>query len=357
MRRSVLQRILRLFPAETTHKLHMALLGCASKLPTGKWWLRHNLCPRHKELQREVFGVHFRNPIGIAAGFDPNGDYIDRLDGVGFGFIEIGAVVAHPQPGTPRPRLERLRSKSSFIDRSGYPSRGLEYVLNNVRHRKSSKDGIVIGCNISKCTATPPQDIVKEYLRVFRNMYQYVDYFAINIVCNSSTKRFMPTSREEILDIIEPLFEFRRGQLDYRPILLKISPDLSDELLDEVIAILIETPLDGIEAVSGSLNLSATGEGAVCGAALTERAIEVVRHIAERTEGNYPIIGCGGMMQPEDVRRMMEAGASLVALNSGVRENGFRLLRHAAECLMAPAEEVETPSQEPTNEQNVENAQ
>ena len=161
-------------------------------------------------------------------------------------------------------------------------------------------------------------------------MYQYVDFFVINLACNTSAKQYVPRTREEILSLVEPMFEFRRGQLDYRPILVKVSPDMSQEELDMVVDILIETPLDGIEAVAGSTALNNGERGAVCGAMLTERAIEVVRYVAERSEHNYPLIGCGGMMTEEDVRRMFEAGASLIALNSGIRENGLKLLRRAA---------------------------
>jgi dihydroorotate dehydrogenase len=158
-------------------------------------------------------------------------------------------------------------------------------------------------------------------------MYQYVDFFVVNLSCNTASKQFVPRTREEILSLIEPMFEFRRGQLDYRPILVKISPDMTQEELDMVVSILIETPLDGIEAVSGSTTLANEERGAVCGAMLTERALEVVRYVAQRSEYNYPIIGSGGMMTPEDIERMFEAGASLVALSSGVRENGLKLLR------------------------------
>jgi dihydroorotate dehydrogenase len=184
-------------------------------------------------------------------------------------------------------------------------------------------------------TSTHPEDIAKDYLRVFRNMYQYVDFFVINIACNTSTKPYEPRTAEEVRAIIDPLFEFRRGQLDYRPVLLKVSPDLTREELDAIIDILIETPLDGIEAVGGSSaiakEMGCTTGGAITGAMLTEKAIETVRYIAQKTEHNYPIIGSGGMMTPEDIKRMMEAGASLVALNSGIRENGFRLLKKGAE--------------------------
>lgn len=330
MRRSLIQHILRLFPAETSHRIRLAMLRLMGILPFGKILLRRTLSPRNINLEREVMGIHFSNPIGIAAGYDPDGDHLDELASCGFGFVEIGSVTPRPQPGTPRPRLKRLRKLNSLINNSGAPSRGLEYVMSRVRRRSKLSDNIVIGCNIGKLTTTPKKNIVKEYLRVFRNMYQYVDFFVINIACNTSAKRFVPRTRDEIIDLIEPMFEFRRGQLDYRPILLKISPDISHEELDTIIDILIETPLDGIEAVSGSTDMLTDQKGAICGAALTERAIEMVQYIAERSGHNYPIIGSGGMMTPSDIRRMMDAGASLVALSSGLRENGLNLLKQAA---------------------------
>lgn len=330
MRRSLFQNFLWLLPAEVAHNIRMSLLGVVGKIPSGKWWLKACHAPRKESIEREVFGLHFRNPIGVAAGFDPNGDRLEELAATGFGFVEIGSVVPRPQPGTPRPRIKRIRSNNSLIDNSGYPSRGLEYILNNVRNRSGYTRDLVIGCNIGHLTASHRDDITKEYLRVFRNMYQYVDYFVINISCNTSSKRFVPRSRDEIEQLIEPLFEFRRGQLDYRPILLKISPDLTREELDTIVDILIETPLDGIEAVAGSIDMARKSPGAVTGALLTKRAIEVVRYIAEKSGHNYPIIGSGGMMEPEDISNMLKAGASLVALNTGLRENGLRLLKKAA---------------------------
>lgn len=333
MGRSLFQHIIRLFPAETTHSIRLAMLRFVGILPFGKWYLRRSLAPRTVGLEREVMGIHFRNPIGIAAGYDTNGDYLRELGAAGFGFVEIGSVTPRPQPGTPRPRLRRIAKRNSLVNNSGAPNRGLEYVMRNVRRRCRHTHDLVIGCNIGKLTTTPPKNIIKEYLRVFRNMYQYVDFFVINIACNTAAKQYVPRTREEILALIEPMFEFRRGQLDYRPILLKISPDMTREELDMIIDILIETPLDGIEAVAGSTELNDGERGAVCGAMLTERAIEVVRYIAERSEHNYPIIGCGGMMTEDDIRRMQEAGASLIALSSGIRENGLRLLRRGANAL------------------------
>jgi dihydroorotate dehydrogenase len=293
--------------------------------------------PKQKELYTEVLGLPFRNPIGIAAGFDSNGDNLQNLGALGFGFVEIGSVMPRRHPGTPRPRLKRTADRSSYIDRTGYPNLGLEHVLSRVRKRSKHTKNLIIGCNISKMTSTHPEDIAKEYLRVFRNMYQYVDFFVINIACSTSTKPYEPRTAEEVRAIIDPLFEFRRGQLDYRPVLVKVSPDLTREELDAIIDILIETPLDGIEAVGGSSamakEMGCTTGGAVTGAMLTEKAIETVRYIAQKTEHNYPIIGSGGMMQPEDVKRMLEAGASLVALNTGLRTKGMRLLKRSVKHL------------------------
>ena len=330
MRRSLFQYILCCLPAEMAQTVRMAMLGVVGKLPLGKWLLKRCYAPSKMGLEREVFGIHFRNPIGVGSGFDANGDRLAELSALGFGFVEIGSVVPRPQPGTPRPRFKRIGKVKSFVDNAGYPSRGMEYVLGKVRKRTKLTQELVIACNIGKLTASHVDNAPKEYLRVFRNMYQYVDFFVINIACNTAAKRFVPRTREEILAIVEPLFEFRRGQLDYRPILLKISPDLTQEQLDTVVDILIETPLDGIEAVAGSLDLMPEQKGAATGALLTKRAIEVVRYIAERTEHNYPIIGSGGVMTESDIEEMMHAGASLVALNSGIRENGFRLLKRGA---------------------------
>lgn len=352
MRVSLFQHILSILPPEVAHNVRMRLMRFAGVLPTGRWWMKRLYAPKHKELYTEVFGLPFRNPIGIAAGYDPNGNNLQNLGAMGFGFVEIGSVMPRRNPGTPRPRLKRIAGKNSLLDRTGYPSLGLEHALSKVRKRRKYTKNLIIGCNISKMTSTHPEDIVKEYLRVFRNMYQYVDFFVINISCTTSSKPFEPRTAEDIRAIIDPLFEFRRGQLDYRPILLKVSPDLTQEELNTVIDILIETPLDGIEAVTGShvmaKELGAINGGAVSGAMLTERAIEMVRYIAQKTEYNYPIIGSGGMMTPEDIKRMMEAGASLVALNTGLRTNGMRLLKRAAKELTTP---ITTHTMDKTAEQ------
>ena len=349
MKKSIFQHILGWLPAEEAHNLRLMSLRLVGKIPTGRWWLKMCHAPRKINLERNVFGMHFKNPIGIGAGIDPNAQCLNEFAAIGFGFMEIGTVTYRSQHGSPRPRLCRFKGRNSLINNSGYPSLGMEYVIERVRNRSKCSD-MILGCCIGKLTTTHRAYAPKEYLRVFRNLYQYVDFFTVNISSNSSAKPYVPRAREEIQQLIEPLFEFRRGQQDYRPILLKISPDLTREELDTIIDILIETPLDGIEAVAGSQKLSPDGRGAVSGAMLTDRAIEMVRYIAKRTKGNYPIIGAGGMMTPEDIRRMIDAGASLVALNSGIRTNGIKLLKQASKALVAK-DEI-TPATEAVSEQN-----
>lgn len=352
MNKSVFQNILGCLPAELSHNVRLAGLRVVGSIPTGNWWLKMTMAPRNINLGRNVFGLHFRNPIGVGAGIDPNARCLNEFAAMGFGFIEIGTVTCQPQAGTPRPRIRRLGKTASLIDNSGYPSKGMEYVLDKLRNRSKSSRDIIVGCCVGKLTATQRADTPKEYLRVFRNMYQYVDFFTVNIAANTSAKLYVPRSREEILQLIEPLFEFRRGQQDYRPILLKISPDLTREEIDTVIDILIETPLDGIEAVAGSYDMNPDSSGAITGAMLTQRAIEVVKYIAKRTEGNYPIIGTGGMMTPDDICDMIEAGASLVALNTGIRENGLKLFKHSSRYLVdnrveMPINKPDKPNSEP----------
>jgi dihydroorotate dehydrogenase len=167
---------------------------------------------------------------------------------------------------------------------------------------------------------------------VFRNLYQYVDYFTVNVSYNTSFKQYVPRTRESIISILEPLFDFRRGQNQYRPILLKISPDLSNEDIDMMTDIMVDTPLDGIVATNGTIRhtglatdaerLKRYGAGAVSGAPLTKRSVEVVRRVYERSNGTYPIIGVGGIMTPADAKAMLDAGATLVQIYTGYVYNG-----------------------------------
>ena len=314
---------------ERVHDISVALLHLLGKIPGARWLMRKLYAVEDPRLEREVFGMHFRNPIGMAAGFDRNGEVFNELAALGFGFVEIGTVTPLPQTGNPKPRVFRLPDDVAIMNRVGLCNKGLERVISNIRERNK---GLVLGCNIGKNSATAPEDAPQDYLRVFRNLYQYVDYFTVNVSYNTSFKQYVPRTRESIISILEPLFDFRRGQNQYRPILLKISPDLSNEDIDMMTDIMVDTPLDGIVATNGTVRhtglttdaemLKRYGSGAVSGKPLTKRSIEVVRRVYERSNGTYPIIGVGGVMTPADAKAMLEAGATLIQVYTGYVYNG-----------------------------------
>ena len=318
-----------LLGAERVHDISVALLRLLGKIPGARWLMRKLYAVEDPRLEREVFGMHFRNPIGMAAGFDRNGEVFNELAALGFGFVEIGTVTPLPQTGNPKPRVFRLPDDVAIMNRVGLCNKGLERVISNIRERNK---GLVLGCNIGKNSATAPEDAPQDYLRVFRNLYQYVDYFTVNVSYNTSFKQYVPRTRESIISILEPLFDFRRGQNQYRPILLKISPDLSNEDIDMMTDIMVDTPLDGIVATNGTARhaglktdaetLKRYGSGAITGSPLTARSVEVVRRVYNRSNGTYPIIGVGGIMTPADAKAMLDAGATLIQIYTGYVYNG-----------------------------------
>lgn len=353
----ILRLISSLFGAERAHSFAIFMLQMADRIPTAKWLLRKIYAVEDPTLEREVFGIRFRNPIGLAAGFDRNGEVYRPLSALGFGFVEIGTVTPRPQQGNPKPRIFALPDDTAILNRIGLASKGLDAVLSNVR--KEHK-GIVLGCNIGKNTVTPPEEAPMDYLRAFRNLYQYIDYFTVNVSYNTTHKQYIPRTRESVMNILEPLFDFRRGQNQYRPILLKISPDLSNEEIDLMTDIMVDTPLDGIIATNATTHpqglktpqadLRKAGIGAVSGPPLTERAIEVVRRVYERCNGTYPIIGVGGLMTSDDVKRMMEAGATLVQVYTGFVYNGLGFAGDLCQSLIAPEEKEQVEISETENQ-------
>ena len=288
-------------------------------------------------LEREVFGMKFSSPIGLAAGFDRNGDMIDAMAAAGFGFVEVGSITSRPQRNITKPALYELAEDKALLYRGQTDSAGVEQVIENIKRRQSK---IVVGCNIVKSDLTSTEDAPLEYLRLFRPLYQYADYFTINIGYNSTTECYTPVDKDYVNSILTPLFEFRRGQNQYRPILLKISPDITDEQVDVMTDIMLETPLDGIVACGGTIGrhriekstatIHSIGrtEGALCGKPLQNRAIEVVKRIYERAKGTYPIIGCGGVTSPDEAKAMLDAGATLVQIYSEFFYGGGDSLRN-----------------------------
>ena len=335
---------------ERAHHIVLLMLRIFGLIPGGRWLLRKCYAVEHPALEREVFGMRFANPVGLAAGFDRNGEAFRELAALGFGFVEVGTVTPRPQPGNPRPRIFRLPKDNAIVNRIGLSNRGLETAI---RHLRRPHGGVIVGCNIGKNTSTPAENAPADYLKLFRNLYQYADYFTVNISCDNACREGTTHTRDHILQILNPLFDFRRGQNQYRPIMLKISPDMTDEVIDRITDVMLETPLDGIVATNGThsreglrtsrTTLEKIGSGRLSGAPLTRRAVEVVRRIHTRSGGTYPIIGVGGLMSADDVRAMLDAGADLVQLYTGYIYDGPGLVRDVCRALIADAERKAAP--------------
>lgn len=324
--------------SSTEFKLHFKLWRwrVMQAIPAGKYILNRLYASNSTRIERDVFGIHFRSPIGLAAGIDRNGELIDAWDAAGLGFVEVGSITPRPQKESVHPNLIMMPADHALLNRAEIESDGVEQVIENIKRHNSN---IVLGCNITKSATTCPDNAPREYLRLFRPLYQYVDYFSVNICCNSTANIYLPTNKEDILAILKPLFEFRRGQNQYRPILLKISPDMSDEQIDVIIDIMLNTPLDGIVATGGTTGRHMLKDsadqmhelgrtpGIVCGQPIKSRSIEVVKRIYQRTHGSYPIIGCGGISTAEDAKAMLDAGASLVQICTEFVYNGGNAIR------------------------------
>ncbi len=309
---------------ETIHRLTVRLLRVLHYVPFARSIMRAVFVHRSPELEREVLGLKFPNPVGLAAGFDKDAEVYDMLGALGFGFVEIGTVTPKAQNGNPKPRCFRLPKDRAIINRMGFNNRGVQNAVKSLRRRKP---GLIVGGNIGKNTLTPNEQAPSDYLKAFRALYDYVDYFVVNVSCPNVACLTALQSKESTVAILEPLKEFRQGQSDYRPILLKISPDLTDEQVDQMIEVARESKIDGIVATntttsreglgSDPARVMAIGKGGLSGGPLTRRSREMVRYICEKTEGKLPVIGVGGIMSVEDAEAMLEAGASLVQVYSG----------------------------------------
>lgn len=327
----IIRPLLFCLPVERVHDAALWLLGVVGRGPLGQWILKKLFAHRHPSLEREVFGVKFPNPIGIAAGLDTNATLYRHWGALGYGFVEIGTLTPRPQAGAPKPRMFLLPHQKAMVGRTENPNCGLEKAIEHLRRRAYGQK-VVVGANIAPGSITSPDKFTNDYLRLFRNLYQYVDYFTINVASVvSDAERYSQVDKAKVEEVLDALFDFRRGQNQYRPILLKISPDWSYEQIDDMVDILIDTPLDGLVVSDGSSRLGGSvserklarmSGGTISGAPLLERTVELVDYVCRKMEYRYPVIGVGGVMRAEDVRRLLDAGASLVQCYSAVVYEG-----------------------------------
>jgi dihydroorotate dehydrogenase len=296
----------------------------AFALPLVPAWVRKSFQNNHSQLAREVMGLKFPNPVGLAAGFDKDARLIDELACFGFGHIEIGTLTPVAQPGNPKPRLFRLPADAALINRMGFNNGGVADAAQRLRQRKSK---VIVGGNIGKNKDTPNEHALDDYLKAFEHLHPYVDYFVVNVSSPNTPGLRDLQDKEPLTRILNALQERNRQMSVRRPILLKIAPDLTQSQLDDIIDIVKQTEIQGVIATNTTINrsqlrtadaeLESIGAGGLSGSPLKNRATEVIRYLYQQSGGSFVIIGVGGVYTAADVIEKLEAGASLVQLYTG----------------------------------------
>jgi dihydroorotate dehydrogenase len=285
------------------------------------------------ESEISLFNLKFRHPVGIAGGLDKNARALRFMKNLGFSFMEIGTVTPIAQQGNPRPRLFRLKQNQAFINRMGFNNDGLDAIVRRLRNRP---ENFIIGGNIGKNTQTPNEDAWKDYLTCFSGLYNHVDFFIVNVSCPNIKDLSKLQNRGQLKEILNHLIEFRSHQNEKRPVLLKISPDLSYEQLDEVVEVVRETGIDGLVATNTSVKrleldyteseIAGFGPGGLSGKPLSKISTSIISYLHQKLGEGYPIIGSGGLMSPDDAMEKILAGAKLVQLYTGFIYEGPGLL-------------------------------
>jgi dihydroorotate dehydrogenase len=338
---SLIRRLLFLLPAEQAHLFTFSCLRVLMRLPFVKALCKRLFVVEDPRLEREYWGIRFRNPIGLAAGFDKNALLIDAWEYFGFGFVEIGTVTPRPQAGNPRPRLFRLIQDRAIINRMGFNNDGVDAIVERLKKRKSN---IVIGGNIGKNKTTPNERAVEDYVICFEKLFEYVDYFVVNVSSPNTPNLRALQEKEPLKQLLEELQRRNMAKPQPKPILLKIAPDLSEEQLKDVIEIVKHTGIAGIIATNTTIGrdglrpppekVAAIGAGGLSGAPLRARSEEILQLLRKYAGDDFPIVSVGGLMTPGDVCRRLSAGADLVQLYTGFVYAGPALVKRSLEQLL-----------------------
>jgi len=284
----------------------------------------------NKKLEKTLFGLTFKNPVGLAAGFDKNAVLFDELSAFGFGFIEIGTVTPKPQPGNPKPRLFRLKKDQALINRMGFNNDGVDVIAERLRHRKTA---IIIGGNIGKNKTTPNEKAVEDYLICFDKLFEVVDYFVVNVSSPNTPNLRALQDKKPLTHILQSLQNENNKRDKPKPILLKIAPDLTDSQLLDIIDIVNTTKIAGVIATNttisreGLVSNNKNETGGLSGKPLSNRATEVIHFLSEKSEKAFPIIGVGGIHSANDAQEKIKAGATLVQLFTGFIYQGPGLVK------------------------------
>ncbi|MFN4286806.1 MAG: quinone-dependent dihydroorotate dehydrogenase [Lacibacter sp.] len=330
-----------LLDAERAHYLAMNTLRMLCSVPVFRKFISHEFTPATQPVT--VWGLPFRNGVGLAAGFDKNACYLRELEALGFGFVEIGTVTPLPQAGNDKPRLFRLPKDEALINRMGFNNDGVEAVKRRLQrwqlqHPPTPQPRMIIGGNIGKNKVTPNEQAWKDYEICFNELYPYVDYFVVNVSSPNTPGLRELQEKEALRTILTHLQTLRSRQQVAKPILLKIAPDLTDAQLQDVADLALEIQLDGLVATNTTISRTALatdaaavqrmGVGGLSGRPLRNRSTEVVRLLHRHTGGTLPIMGSGGIFTAADAREKLAAGATLVQVWTGFIYKGPCLVKH-----------------------------
>ncbi len=333
-----------MFDPEKVHHFVTSGLKKFKRLPGSTRLLSSIWKIEDKRLEKNILGLCFRNPIGLAAGFDKNAVLIDEMAGLGFGFVEIGTVTPLPQEGNPRPRMFRLPADNGLINRMGFNNEGVKAAAANIAaYRRKVKNPVVIGGNIGKNKNTPNIDAVNDYIKCFDRLFELVDYFVVNVSSPNTPGLRELQEKEPLLYLLKTLQQRNLKNNISRPILLKIAPDLTNEQLDDIVEIVNQAGIAGIIATNTTISRDGllSGDplkqetGGLSGKPLTERSTEVIRYISKKSNGAFPIIGVGGIHSPKDALEKLEAGASLIQLYTGFIYEGPGLIKEINKKLLS----------------------
>ncbi len=335
MYKLLLRPIFFLFDPEKVHYFTFSLIRITSKIPGVSSIIRSLYQVNDSRLERNLFGLKFKNPVGLAAGFDKNAVLFNELANFGFGFIEIGTVTPKGQAGNPKKRLFRLKDDQGIINRMGFNNEGVQVAIEQLKHNKGK---LIIGGNIGKNTNTSPDGYTKDYLTCFNALHPYVDYFVLNVSCPNVGSHAKLNDKDYLLELIETVQKANTNFDKQKPILLKIAPDLNALQLDEIIDLVLQTNLDGVIASNTSTDrsglkapktqLDAIGNGGLSGQPVKDKSTKVIKYLADKSNKAFPIIGVGGVHSANDALEKINAGADLVQIYTGFIYEGPRLIKN-----------------------------
>ena len=329
MYKLLIRPLLFLFDPEEVHYFTFSAIRFISKIPGFSSIFRAIYVIEDKRLETEVFGLKFKNPVGLAAGFDKDALLYNELSNFGFGFIEIGTLTPKPQDGNPKKRLFRLKQDSAIINRMGFNNKGIQAAIEKLKQNR----GVLIGGNIGKNKLTPNKNAVDDYIICFEALFDYVDYFVVNVSSPNTPNLIELQEKEPLTKLLQTLQDLNLARSKQKPILLKIAPDLTDDQLLDIIDIVNTTKIAGVIATNTTISRDGLQSdnkveiGGLSGKPLTSRSTEVIRFLSQKSNKSFPIIGVGGIHSAQDAIDKLDAGASLIQLYTGFIYEGPSLVK------------------------------